>query len=274
VTADRAVCDCCSGVVDRTPMKVDNRPGLSAIAYRIGTHGDFLASMLAGLTSVTRPRLAELTTRDPNDFSIALLDSWAVVADVLTFYSERLTQESYLRTAVERVSLQELGRLIGYRLKPGVAAETHVAFALERPPVPAAGASDPGSAPSVTPSSVAIEPGLRIQSIPGPGEKPQTFETVEEIEARPEWNAIPASTTVPFVPEKGDTEAYLKGGVLNLKPGDAFLLAGTDVAGERWDLRILTRVEPDPATERTTVHWAEELGVHRPRGIAGGVSPP
>ena len=50
-----------------------------------------------------------------------------------------------------------------------------------------------------------------MQSIPGPGEQPQTFETVEEVEARPEWNAIAASTTVPFVPAFGDRHAYLAG---------------------------------------------------------------
>ena len=44
---------------------------------------------------------------------------------MLAFYNERLAQESYLRTARERISLQELGRLIGYRLRPGVAAETY-----------------------------------------------------------------------------------------------------------------------------------------------------
>ena len=112
---------------------------------------------------------------------------------MLAFYTERLAQESYLRTARERISLQELGRLIGYRLRPGVAAETYLAFALEPPPeVPAAASKDPGSAPPVTPATVTLEPGLRVQSIPGPGEQPQTFETVEEVEARPEWNAFAA----------------------------------------------------------------------------------
>ena len=43
---------------------------------------------------------------------------------MLTFYQERIANESYLRTATERVSLQEMGKLIGYRLRPGVAAET------------------------------------------------------------------------------------------------------------------------------------------------------
>ena len=47
-------------------------------------------------------RSARLRTRDDDDFTIALLDAWATVADVLTFYQERIANESYLRTATER----------------------------------------------------------------------------------------------------------------------------------------------------------------------------
>ena len=272
MTVAACACGCCSGAGDRTPLGVENRPGLSALAYRVGTHGDFLASMVAGLTSLERPRLAEMTTRDSDDFTIALLDAWASTCDVLTFYTERLAHESYLKTARERISLQELGRLIGYRLRPGVAAETYVAFALERPPeVPAAVSPDPGSAPSVTPREVTLEEGLRIQSIPGPGEKPQTFETVEEISARPEWNAVRAATTVPFTPDMHDVHAWLQGSALNLKPGDVLLLAGADVVGDRWDVRPLKSVTPypppaggDPADGRTLVTWAHGLGSINP----------
>lgn len=259
-------CGCCAGVTERTPLEVQNRPGLSAIAYRVASYSDFRASLVAGLTDANRPELAKLGTRDSDDFTIALLDSWAVASDVLTFYSERLVQEAYLRTARERISLQELGRLIGYRLRPGVAAQTPLAFALEPPPdVPASTSRDPGSVPPVTPPTVTIEPGLRVQSIPGPGEQPQTFETVEEIEARPEWNAIPASTTVTFVPGMGDTHAYLKGAALNLKPGDVLLFAGQDidVVPDHWDVRILQSVDADAVNDRTLVTWDRGLGSSR-----------
>jgi hypothetical protein len=258
-----AACDCCSGVSDRTPVRVDDRPGLSAIPYRVGTHADFLASMLAGLTDANRQALARLASRDAGDFTIALLDAWAVVSDVLTFYSERLAQESYLRTAHERISLQELGRLIGYRMRPGVAAETQLAFSIQAPPqLPPSTTQEPGSAPPVTPAVVTLEAGLRVQSIPGPGQQPQTFETVEAIDARPQWNAIAASSTVALMPGKGASGAWLRGAALNLKPGDGLLLAGTaaDVAPEHWDLRILTEVEVDAAHERTRVTWDKPLG--------------
>ena len=225
-------CGCCAGVAERTPLTVQNRPGLSAIAYRIGTHADFRASMIAALSDPKKTRLAELSTRDPGDFSIALLDAWAVAADVLTFYTERLAHESYLRTARDRISLQELGRLIGYRLRPGVAAETHVAFALEPPPAaPAAGVRDPGALPPVIPEAVTLETGLRVQSIPGPGEQPQTFETVEEIEARPGVERDSGLRDGAVRPGPRATGMRTPG-VPNLKPGDALLLKGADVRAD------------------------------------------
>src|SRR5262249_30744925 len=122
-------CGCCEGVEILTPLVVANRPGLAALSYRVGTHPTFLETMLARLSTVEvendhqkfRP-LLRLTTRDANDPSIALLDAWATVGDVLTFYQERIANEGYLRTATERRSIIELARLVGYRLRPGVAA--------------------------------------------------------------------------------------------------------------------------------------------------------
>src|SRR5207244_5650921 len=114
-----------------TPLEVYNRAGLAAIVYRIGSHARFKASMLARLSASDHPALSALRTRDDDDFSIALLDAWATAADVLTFYQERIANESYLRTATERISLIELGQLIGYKMRPGVAASTYLAFTVE-----------------------------------------------------------------------------------------------------------------------------------------------
>lgn len=129
-------CGCCAGVQASTPEACANRPGLSAITYRAGTYATFLETMQARLSSLTLHlpalpgaaagvdvrALAALTTRASSDASIALLDAWAVVADVLTFYQERIANEGYLPTAVERRSIVELAKLIGYRPRPGVAA--------------------------------------------------------------------------------------------------------------------------------------------------------
>lgn len=253
-------CGCCDGVTSRTPAEVHNRPGLSAVAYRVGTHPRFLDSMVAALTDPDRPALGGLTTRDPDDPTIALLDAWAVVADVLTFHTERLAQESWLRTAVDRRSLQELGRLVGHRMAPGVAAETHLAFAVEPPPaVPAAAGRDPGVAPPVTPASVVVPVGTRIQSIPGPDEQPQTFETVAELTARPALNAMPAAATLPGTVEAGDERTWLVGVATNLAAGDTLLFVGGAIADDHWDLAVVETVTPDAAHDRTEVTWTGPL---------------
>src|SRR5262245_60168843 len=184
----------------------------------------------------TRP-LARLTTRLPGDPAIALLDAWAVTADVLAFYQERIANEGYLRTATERLSVLELARLIGYELRPGVAAATMLAFTLE---------SAPGSPPLVT-----LAPPIKVTSVPGPGEKPQTYETIEPVDARVAWNALTPRMTEPQTIGMNTKEVWLAGTANNLTPGDALLIVGAervgDAGSERWDFRRIKTVEPDTA---------------------------
>lgn len=259
-----AACGCCPPQLLSTPQPVVNRAGLPEVAYRCGTWRQFRATMQSDL-SAARGALAELRTRDDADPTVALLDAWAVVCDVLTFYNERLAQESYLNTAVEPVSLQELGKLIGYVPDPGVAAETDLAFTLERPPIVPALSTDPGLAPPTTPEEIALPTGLRVQSIPGPGESPQTFETVDEIDARPEWSSMPVARTVAAPVRQGDVSAWFLGTTLNLQAGAAVLISGrtpatTDFVNDRWDFRLLTRVEIDRRLNTTAVDFEWPLG--------------
>jgi len=109
-------CGCCGGDGRSGTVHLANRPGLSALAYRLATHSRFKGAMLRGIS--TRPALQALTTRDDDDPAIALVDAWAVTLDVLAFYQERIANEGYLRTATERRSLLELARTIGYELRP------------------------------------------------------------------------------------------------------------------------------------------------------------
>src|SRR5437899_7064643 len=168
-------CGACAGVSPQTPGVVANRAGLSSISYRVGTQPLFKESMQARLGT-----LPELRTRDPGDFTFGLIDAWASVADVLSFYQERIANESFLRTATERRSLAGLAELVGYVPQPGVAASTWLAFTIMQAP------GTPGS-PS---TAVDIPAGTRVQSIPLPGGLPQTFETIETVPARVEWNAF------------------------------------------------------------------------------------
>ena len=260
------ICGCCEGITVETPQGIANRDGLSAIAYRIGDHAQFRESLHALLSSSTFAPLAKLRTRDDDDFTIGLLDAFACVADVLTFYQERIANESYLRTAVERVSLQEMGKLIGYRLRPGVAAETWLAFALETPPTPPATLPpEPGNFITGVPPSLTLDVGLKVQSVPGPGEKPQTFETVEPLaDARPAWNGIRPWMTETLRPGRNDTFTFLAGVRNNLKAGDAILFLGDEFLNNKnnnnWDFRLIDSVELQPDADRTLVRWKRGLG--------------
>lgn len=217
---------CCAGIEAATPLAVDNRPGLAAIAYRAGDHARFRQTLLARLAA--HPQLAGLTSRDADDISIALLDAAAVLGDVLTFYQERIANEHYLGTATERLSALELGRLVGYRPRPGVAADVWLAFTLEA-------ARMPGEAPETT-----LEAGVRAQSIPGPGETAQVFETVEAARARPEWNAMRPRLSRYQTFTHASTSLLLAGLATGLKPGDGLILTSDDQVSR---LSIVTRVE-------------------------------
>src|SRR5260370_33886264 len=141
-------CGCCKGIEPFTPVTERNRPGLDALVYRVGTYATFFETMKAALSGGDLSALAALRTRDTDDPAIAFLDAWSLVADVLSFYQERIANEGYLRTATERRSILELARLVGYTLRPGVAATAYLAYTL-----------DPNN-------EVTISPGSRAQSRP------------------------------------------------------------------------------------------------------------
>lgn len=239
-------CGCCTGTRDRTPQRVVNRPGLAEIAYRAGRYAQLRDSMIAGLTRSDRPALARLRTRDPRDFSLGLIDAWAVAGDVLTFYTERIANEHYLGTATERRSVSGLVGLIGYRLRPGVAAETVLAFTLDAAPT--------------SPAVVPVPTGAKVQTLPGPGQLPQTFETVEDLQARPEWNSLAVRLTGSHVPADGETSVLLEGAATGLHRGDTLLFrSSTATATTGFALVRVTSVTVNPAAQRSLVSFSPAL---------------
>lgn len=235
-------CDCCKGAEVLTPVAIFNRPGLDVIAYRAGTHGSFLETMKARLSSSEFPRLAGLTTRETGDATIALLDAWAIVADVLTFYQERIATEGYLRTAIERRSILELARLVGYRLRPGLSASVYLAYTLEP-----------------TQESTLIDIGNKAQSLPGPNETPQVFETADKLIAHSGLNLMkPRLTQRQFFNNaeqlKNPTLA-LKGVATNLRTNDVLLLQFEMIDSGQSGTGVYRadEVKADPQLDRTTV---------------------
>ncbi|WP_298734413.1 putative baseplate assembly protein [uncultured Chitinophaga sp.] len=271
-------CNCCTGLLTGTPLQIYNRPGLQAIAYRAGTYATFRDSLLARLSGADQHALLHLTARNKDDFTIALLDAWSAMGEVLTFYQERIANESYLRTATERFSVFEQARLIGYELRPGAAAGTFLAFTLEDAP----GALGPVLSTGTSQNPVeglppiTIAAGVKIQSIPGPGETAQLFETVAPIEARPQWNAIrPRLKQLQLLTlDKG--LVILDGAANDLKKGDVLLLSQTISGVQQLRMRKILSVSIDTDAKTTRVELSatsNQLPVfNRPVQPAGDIN--
>ncbi|MFF7726590.1 putative baseplate assembly protein [Streptomyces sp. NPDC008001] len=233
-------CGCRTATGPAGPARIWNRPGLPALSCRAGTHGQFLDAMLARLSGEDRRQLARLTHREADDPSVALLDAWAVIGDILTFYQERITNEGYLGTATEPESLTRLGRLVGHCPRPALGAGTFLAYTL-----------DPGG-------RATIPAGSQVKSTPLPGALPQTFETSEDLHARAEWNQLPVRRTEP--PDldvehlKTMRSMELAGLQAGLRPGDRVLFSFPDP--EVFTVRTVHDSKADPEHQRTTVYFA------------------
>lgn len=153
-------CQCgCGGGCGELPTRypISNPSGLSQLAYRVGTFSTFRRALLQHLEGET-----ELDAYKPTatgDLGLQVLDWWAYVADILTFYNERIVNEHFLRTAQLDSSVKNLVGLLGYRPRPGIGATGTLAVV----------ASGPGP--------LVIRAGLAIASKATPGLESQTFET-------------------------------------------------------------------------------------------------
>jgi len=162
VSALGSSCGCevgCGELATRFP--IDNPTGLSQIAYRVGDFATFRRALVQHLADET-----ELDAWRPSaagDLGMQVLDWWAYIADILSFYNERIANECYLGTAQQETSVRHLVSLLGYRPRPGIGATGTLAVI----------ASGPG--PLIVPI------GLAIASKATPALASQTFETTRGV---------------------------------------------------------------------------------------------
>ncbi|MGW4045211.1 putative baseplate assembly protein [Streptomyces sp. NPDC004721] len=243
------VCSCggaCGGHDERlAPAPVHNPPGRTALDYRVGEYGSFLAALLDRLASPAYPALAGLTVRTPDDPAIGLLDATAVLGDLLTFHSERIADEAYIRTADEHRSLVLMGRLVGHRPRPGVAAGTYLAYTLERDPRAEA-------------LPVLIPRGARSHSVPASAdEQSLTFETARDLTARWDWNELAVRRRRPSLVTPEDlerpSELFVEGTANSLQTGDQLLFVFGEQAGGERRLLPVAGVRTDRDDEVTAI---------------------
>jgi hypothetical protein len=190
------------------PQPICNLSGLSAISYRVGDFVAFRYQLLEPLPSET-----ELTAWRPGaqgDLGMQMVEWWAYLADILTFYNERIANEAYLDTAALPESVNHLVQLLGYRPKPALGAKGTLAALL----------SPSARLPLTVPA------GLQIQSKPGPGQQPQIFQVDQATTiGTPDLviaDVVPANQ--PLL-DRTNSTFWLAGKVTGIKAGDRLLLS-------------------------------------------------
>jgi uncharacterized phage protein gp47/JayE len=93
---------------------------------------DYLArdynSFRQALLDLIPAKLPEWTDRSEADFGIVLIELFAYLADILSYYQDRLANEAFLTTAQERRSVINHLRLIGYELSPAAPAAARLSL--------------------------------------------------------------------------------------------------------------------------------------------------
>ncbi|AZM47798.1 hypothetical protein DMB38_20190 [Streptomyces sp. WAC 06738] len=117
--------------------------------------------------------LPEWTSRSPADFGVVMVELFAYMGDIISFYQDRIQDESFLTTATQRSSVVAIAQQLGYQPHPAIPATGQVAFS------PAPGLTSPVTLPAGTQVITAYIPAL---------DRPITYETTTDV-------IVPAYTT-------------------------------------------------------------------------------
>src|ERR1700752_1763407 len=85
-------------------------------------------SFRKALVDLIPAKLPEWTDRSEADFGIALLELFAYMADILSYYQDRIANEAFLNTAQERRSVINHLRLIGYEMAPAAPSSARLSI--------------------------------------------------------------------------------------------------------------------------------------------------
>lgn len=171
-----------------------------------------------------------------SDYQTMFVELWAYLADILTFYQERIANEAFLGTATLRDSLLRLVTTIDYHPAPGAGASGIVAFTAAKN------------------QSVIVPSGFRVGSRPKPGSPAVVFETAAAVQASGDNSVIPLSAVSPDVPFPPGTIVFQ--GANNRLAVNDYLLA-VEPAGAQAGPHLLqiATLTLDQGTQSTTVTW-------------------
>jgi hypothetical protein len=148
-------CCVCDEVV--FPPELEIVAGLSRLPRQVLGFPEYRHTMLAQVRQ--HSPLSDWRAREGDDLGLMMLEWWAYVLDVVAFYDSEIAQNLYLRTANDLGALRRLVNLIGYHLRPGIAAEACLAAIAESGP------------------SILVPKGTAFRSEAFGSEPPQVFES-------------------------------------------------------------------------------------------------
>ncbi|MGH7391903.1 MAG: putative baseplate assembly protein [Candidatus Rokuibacteriota bacterium] len=199
-------------------------------------------SLLRAMLDLLPSRVPGWRDRTEADLGMAVVEVFAYLGDQLAYAQDRVANEAFLRPALLYDSVRRHLSLIDYRLDPGRAAGTLLAFRVTAPRELAAGYA------------------VRTDAVP-PAE-PVVFETSETVVLHPELNAVALGTDAPG---PGPDQVVLAADVgATLRPGAWLFFEHGDQ--QEW-ARVAAPVTVSsglPAT--TTVSLGGPLGGSYPAG--------
>jgi hypothetical protein len=79
-------------------------------------------AILSDLTAIAKQFNPTWAVSDPADIGVALLETFAYLGDILSFYTDRMASEGFLGTASQRASVLQIAAMLGYTPTPSSAA--------------------------------------------------------------------------------------------------------------------------------------------------------
>jgi hypothetical protein len=87
---------------------------VSNIPISVDYTGRDYYSLREALIARVQARIPEWTASDPSDFGVALVEAFSYLGDVIAFYIDRVANEAFLKTAVQRQSILNIAQSYGY----------------------------------------------------------------------------------------------------------------------------------------------------------------
>ena len=113
-------------------MAVTGNPVLAVPTSIDYTSKDW-AALTASMLAYGQIVMPDWNQASEGDLGVAFVEVFAYMGDIISLYGDRISQEAYLPTATQRLSLLNIAQLLGYTVSNGVPATGTVTFVSANP---------------------------------------------------------------------------------------------------------------------------------------------